>query len=784
MASFRTDSRFGVVAPIVLLITAVSSGAEHITPFAGGTGEPNDPYQITTAEQLIAIGSDADLLDKHFVLIDDIDLDPNLPGGRIFSQSLIAPELRGSHGSYWGFFLGGFDGGGHVIRNLVIHTERGPAAGLFGYIDSPAQIRRLGLEGVDIRRLATGVPAFVGGGLVAVNEGGTILACYAIGSVLEEKQREPRAWDAGSSAYDRIGGLVGANDGLVHACYALGNVRGNGIVGGLIGQNDGAVHFSFAAGALEGTGWVGGLIGRSDTGTVINSYWDAETSGTVNSDEGLGKTSAEMMSRKTYEPWVYTGAWTLNEGNDYPRLLWEQASGSLIGDVPPGYGGGSGDPVDPYQIHTAEEFMAIGYRPGDFDKSFALTADLDFTGVDCNQVRPIGFEYLAFSGEFDGQSNCLSNLAIVRPDGRGVGVFGVVGSPDVFPRNQRFHYLIEDDGRFGWGYGGSFPRRPAGPPSASIREIRNLHLQDVTITGEEYVGGLVGLAHGGVVDCSASGQVTGLSVVGGLIGWSLGGTLSGSNVDAEVSGEFAVGGLAGCTWTGNGLTLQDCRASGSVTGQLHSGGLIGFSQSDLVSRCAALCDVRGRYFAGGCFGSTTASTIAASCARGTVTAESWTGGFAGEVVDATVSDSYCQGDVIGETKVGGFAGRCNQEHISRCYSVSPVTASNPDPEYPSIGAFVAHAGKLSGDCVDGCPIDILSCFWDAEVCTVAEAIGNRPTDPGTVSGLPTIQMQTAAPFLTGGWDFESVWMICEGADYPRLQWENVACGDEAIAGDQ
>ena len=42
--------------------------------FAGGTGEPNDPYQIATAEQLIGFGADGDLLDKHFVLIADIDL--------------------------------------------------------------------------------------------------------------------------------------------------------------------------------------------------------------------------------------------------------------------------------------------------------------------------------------------------------------------------------------------------------------------------------------------------------------------------------------------------------------------------------------------------------------------------------------------------------------------------------------------------------------------------------------------------------------------------------------
>jgi len=53
--------------------------------FSGGTGEPNDPYQIATAEQLISIGLDDSLLSKHFVLIQDIDL-----SDRTFKDTLIA----------------------------------------------------------------------------------------------------------------------------------------------------------------------------------------------------------------------------------------------------------------------------------------------------------------------------------------------------------------------------------------------------------------------------------------------------------------------------------------------------------------------------------------------------------------------------------------------------------------------------------------------------------------------------------------------------------------------
>ena len=82
---------FSRVACIVLLLSCpllVPAGQ-----FAGGTGEPNNPYQIATAQQLISIGSRLDLFGRHFILVNDIDLDPNLPGGRIFDTAVLATGL-------------------------------------------------------------------------------------------------------------------------------------------------------------------------------------------------------------------------------------------------------------------------------------------------------------------------------------------------------------------------------------------------------------------------------------------------------------------------------------------------------------------------------------------------------------------------------------------------------------------------------------------------------------------------------------------------------------------
>jgi hypothetical protein len=777
-----------VWSTLAIILTLGCCAGARAAEFAGGTGEPNDPYQIATAEQLIAIGSY--LYNKHFMLTADIDLDPNLPGGFVFSRSLIAsyglqPRGKSLHVVY-GRFEGLFDGNGHVIRNMVVHVDDKENAGLFGYVGTSGRIRNLGLEDVEIRPSSAGTAPFIAGSLVAINEGGEIVGCYATGAIVGPNQAVPPAGGvpavrAVAASDHHIGGLVGENRGIVNACYALVSVTGTGVLGGLVGQNEGAVLFSFSAGAVTGTGWPGGLIGQSEAGAALRCYWDTLASGILDSAGGEGRTSAELMSRQTYASWVHAGTWTLDDANDYPRLVWEQAPGTLIGNGQPAYEGGSGDLNDPYQIATAEQFMTIGCHPEDFDKSFILTADVDFKNIDCSQVLPIGFEHVGFSGQFDGQAHSLSNLTVSRARDTGVGVFGVVGVVNPAVSHASIHYTIGDNGLCSWG-GGEY--RGGSRLSASNGEIRNLHLLNVTVVGREYVGGLIGLADSVVTDCSVTGRVTGLSIVGGLIGRSVGGTISACEADTQVSGEFGVGGLIGLTW-GHGLSFLDCRAGGQVTGQLHTGGLIGSSQYDAISRCAARARVQGRYFTGGCIGYLDYSTVTAASAVCTVTTEQWAGGFVGRTEDGFIRDSYCQANVTGASGLGGFSGSYyqklvirdpSQDCVTHCYAASTVTAFDLAIPFLRLGGFSGSVSTMSSACVGECPMDISSCFWDTDLSGLTEATSSKPVDPARIAGLPTAQMQTAATFINAGWDFTDTWTICEGKDYPRLRWEGLVCG--------
>jgi hypothetical protein len=47
--------------------------------------------------------------------------------------------------------------------------------------------------------------------------------------------------------------------------------------------------------------------------------------------------------------------------------------------------------------------------------------------------------------------------------------------------------------------------------------------------------------------------------------------------------------------------------------------------------------------------------------------------------------------------------------------------------------------------------------------------------PDNKLGVPLTSAEMKEQASLIGWDFENVWTICEGQDYPRLQWERIDC---------
>jgi hypothetical protein len=247
----------GIVIMSYLILQSSALSAE----FAGGTGEPNDPYQIATAEQLIAIGSDRDLLEKSFVLIADIDLDPNLPDGRVFTDALIAQDDSNSVSAHKGaFFHGILNGQGHTIANLHIEGQHGYDAGLFGVLDGLVK----DLHFTDV--VVSGTPC----GAIAGMNGGMILRCSVTGYV---------------SGVRDVGGLAGFSDGSLVECRGEVQVTGGEGIGGMVGRGGTLMRCEVQAN-VSGQQNVGGLIGScSGLGSQIN---ECSMTGTVIGNDNVG----------------------------------------------------------------------------------------------------------------------------------------------------------------------------------------------------------------------------------------------------------------------------------------------------------------------------------------------------------------------------------------------------------------------------------------------------------------------------------------------------------------
>ncbi len=144
-----------------LLILFASVNA--LGQYSGGIGTADDPYQIATAADLIALGETPDDYDKHFIMTADIDLDPNLPGGRVFDRAVIAPDVNDTvTGGGWHVFdgsqfTGKFDGNDCIIHNL--HVLGRSYLGLFGTLGSGARVSNLDLVAVDVN----GTGHYIGG---------------------------------------------------------------------------------------------------------------------------------------------------------------------------------------------------------------------------------------------------------------------------------------------------------------------------------------------------------------------------------------------------------------------------------------------------------------------------------------------------------------------------------------------------------------------------------------------------------------------------------------------
>ena len=328
-------SKIPLTMSLLIAVCLLSSTAQ--AKYGGGTGDPNNPYQIATAEDLMLLGDSTEDYDKYFILTTDIDMDPNLPGGKVFDKAVIASDTDPAdpNSIFQGTpFTGTFEGNGNTISHLTI--EGASYLGLFGRLKFEAEVKNLGLVDVNI----TGSGNYIGG-LAGYNEWAVVNSCFSTGEV------------RGSEA---VGVFMGANSGTVYNCYSKGAAMGNGDVGGFVGRIGqcqdggcycGSIYNCYSAGLAIGVDSLGGIVGSKKCGGVIDSFWDIEASGWATSAGGTGETTSKMQTAGTFldAGWDFMDEmengteeiWWILEGTDYPRLIWELPEGLRLRPLPAFY---------------------------------------------------------------------------------------------------------------------------------------------------------------------------------------------------------------------------------------------------------------------------------------------------------------------------------------------------------------------------------------------------------------------------------------------------------------
>ena len=353
-------------------------------PPSSGDGTSGDPYQIATLDNLYWLMMNPSEWDMYYIQTADIDASNTSTWD---SGAGFSPVGNASV-----YFTGNYNGDSKIISNLFISRSAEANIGLFGVVNG-ATIQDLGLTAVNITgggpvggfaaKWVSGslnncscVGSVSGGGntggLIGQIDGGTISNCYSSSSVTS------------TGPFSDAGGLCAKlNGGTVNSCYSAGSVSGDEFAGGLMGDcgsgtlnncysrssvaclmgfaggfignfNGVTVNHCYSTGNKTGMGLFGGFMGIYNVGTITDSFWDTQTSGTTNADalgmpvSGItGKNTAQMKTKSTFtdsgwdfevettngtnDDWDMDLSQVMNNG--YPFLSWQNGSDVALDDV-------------------------------------------------------------------------------------------------------------------------------------------------------------------------------------------------------------------------------------------------------------------------------------------------------------------------------------------------------------------------------------------------------------------------------------------------------------------
>ncbi|MCF7975079.1 MAG: hypothetical protein K9N55_14800 [Phycisphaerae bacterium] len=308
----------------------------------------SQPVEISTPEQLQAVNADEASLAGEYIMVNDIDL-AGYPWEAIFG------------------FAGTFDGNGHIVKNLTTNNTANRAGGLFGKTLAGSLVKNVGVvdcnitsgwyssamvgdcfgdvvncfaEGGTVTSISTGDVGNIGSFTGLVRPSGSVTNCYSTADVT-----------FGDAEWANQGGFVGHVAGPITNCYFAGTVT------------------------VAGDEGLGGGFHGNGVGVLTSIYYNVDVSGitaldSAGSSSNGARITDDMTQASNYVDWDFAGVWSIEEGQDYPKLRLFQApnpeatgplpaDSSIIGDTFAQLTWTAGAGADTSHVYVSDDVDAV-----------------------------------------------------------------------------------------------------------------------------------------------------------------------------------------------------------------------------------------------------------------------------------------------------------------------------------------------------------------------------------------------------------------------------------------
>jgi hypothetical protein len=350
-----------------------------------------------------------------------------------------------------------------------------------------------------------------------------------------------------------------------------------------------------------------------------------------------------------------------------------------------------------------------------------------------------------YTGVFSGSTFFIKNLYINRPTEDGTALFGITTNQTAVSGK---HGFITNLGVFGSVTGDDFVGGIVGFGNSTT--VNNSYSSGV-IQGDYGVGGIIGSGRlANITSVWFRGRMPTGDNIGGIMGFGTRSTINNSFAIVDINGGgSSMGGVLGYASNAN---VHNSYAISTLNGSSGTGGLIGYMWSNSnVTNSYAISTIYGVDEAGGLIGQFYYSNVNSSFARATIITQSSTsrriGGLIGNGYQSNIGNSYATSTITiasGSKQVGGLVGY-DVRNVTNSYATVNVVGNGSE-----VGGLVGRLNYPDGSIfVNSYALGSIDGNY-----SLGGLVGNVSTDNvlfmNSYSTLQVRSYRSTQPFYVGG----------------------------------